>query len=684
VIVGASSRPGHFGNQPLVNLRTFGFLGRVYAVNPKQSEIEGVPCFRSISDLPEAVDHAVVVLPAEQAPEAVRQCGARGIRSVTVVASGFAETGDASGQALQRELVEAIAETGIRVCGPNTLGTANFVSGAVPFVSGNLPDESPGSGVAIVSQSGGIGFTILNRAFSRGAGCGHLVVAGNELDITIPEFVEELLGADGVRALAVYIEAVRNPDGLLAAAEKARAAGIPMVVLKAGRSQAGARAAAAHTGALATSAAVFDGLLRQAGCVVASSLDELIGTAALFGRYGHATGPRLGVYGMGGGMSVVMADLVDAAGLELPQPDAATRARLKEILPDTTPGNPFDSGGQFLTAKGEPLLPGALSTFAADDAFDAMVYACMPVLKTRERIYGEAIVGAAAAIRKPQAVLHYGAPPLTAGMTEMLRGAGLIVLDPPEAGVRALALWARGQVDEPERAELPAAPPAAVARLRQLRAAGRRVVTEHEAAELLALAGVPLARSRVARTLDEAAAVAEALDTGAGVAMKALSPQVTHRAKAGALALGIRGRAAAADAFRRIEDRVGRIPGAVLEGVLVQEMLPPGLELMAGLKLDPQFGPVVLAGLGGVLVESLGRVAIRRPPLGIRSAAGMLREAALEQPAGAWTAELVQILNSLAALAAASGGAIAEIDLNPLLVDGFGRLRAADALITLT
>jgi acyl-CoA synthetase (NDP forming) len=682
-IVGASSRHGHFGNQALVNLRTFGFRGRVYAVNPRRSEIEGVACFPTIADLPEAVDHAVIVLPADRAPGAVLQCGARGIPTATVVASGFAETGDEAGVALQANLASAIAETGVRVCGPNTLGTANFVTGAVPFVSGNLPDEPPGRGVAIVSQSGGIGFTILNRAFSRGAGCGHLVVAGNELDIAIPELVEALLGAEGVRALAVYIEAVRDPEGLLTAARRALEADIPVVVLKAGRSAAGARAAAAHTGALASSGAVFDGVLRQAGCVIASSLDELIGAAALFGRHGRARGTRLGVYGMGGGLSVLMADLVDGAGLELPAPAPETRDRLKAILPDTTPGNPFDSGGQFLTARGEPLLPGALTAFAADDAFDAMVYACMPVLKTRERIYGEAIVAAAAAIDKPQVALHYGAPPLTAGMTDLLRRAGLVVLDPPEAGVRALQRWATWRPDEVEAAPPPPpiAPLAALVRLRDLRAAGRAVVTEHVAAGLLEDAGVPVARARVAHSPEEAIALAAVLAGPDGVAMKALSAQVTHRARAGALVLGVTEGAAAA-AYRRIVERVAAIPGAILEGVLVQEMLPPGPELMAGLKMDPQFGPVVLAGLGGVLVERLGRVAIRRGPVGATGALAMLREVGLED-AGALAGGLAAILDALAALAAGAGGLLSEIDCNPLLVDADGRLRAADALITL-
>jgi acyl-CoA synthetase (NDP forming) len=688
-IVGASPRAGHFGNQPFVNLRTFGFTGEVHGVNPSHTEVEGYPCVASVEELPDGVDHAVLVVRAAQAPELVARCGARGIPAVTVVASGFAETGGEEGRALQARLLEAARSAGVRVCGPNTLGMANFRTGAVPFVSGNLPPEVHPGGVAIVSQSGGIGFTLLNRAWSRGVGAGYLVVAGNEVDVTIPELVGHLARAEGVSAVLCYIEAIRDGPGLLEAAAAARHAGVPVVMVKAGRSAAGQRAAATHTGALASSAAVFDGVMGQAGVLLAGGIDEAIGTAALVARFGPPSGDGFGIYGMGGGLSVVLADQFEAAGLRLPQPSEATRRSIGEALPDTTPGNPLDSGGQFLTARGQPVLPGVLKRFAADPAFDALVVGCMPVRGTRERIYSEAIVAAAAAAGKPCAALHYSAPPLTDGLAAELREAGIPVLDPPEAGVRALALWSR-------LARRSAAPPSGAAparaaggqaagaveeELRRARAAGAAVVTEYDASRVLAALGVPFAASAVAAGEDEAVRLAAAME--GPVVLKGLSPQVPHRSRAGLVRLGVEGEARVRAAYRAIATRLAAIDGAVFDGVLVQELLPPGRELLVGLERDPQFGPVVVLGLGGTDAEALRRICVRVPPVGGDQIAEMLEELGLADLAGGCGRRLAAVLDGVGSLGALAGDVVESVDVNPLVVGVDGSVRAADALIVL-
>ena len=688
-IVGASPRAGHFGNQPFVNLRTFGFAGEVFGVNPSHTEVEGYPCVASVEQLPEGVDHAVLVVRAEQTPELVSRCGARGIPAVTVVASGFAETATDEGRALQATLLDAARSTGVRVCGPNTLGMANFHTGAVPFVSGNLPPEVRTGGVAIVSQSGGIGFTLLNRAWSRGVGAGYLVVAGNEVDVTIPELVAHLAGAEGVSVLLCYIEAVRDGPGLLEAAAVARHAGVPLVMVKAGRSAAGQRAAATHTGALASSASVFDGVMRQAGVLLAGGIDEAIGATALVARFGPPSGDGFGVYGMGGGLSVVLADQFEAAGLRLPQPSEATRQSIRDALPDTSPGNPLDSGGQFLTARGEPVLPGVLQRFAADPAFDALVVGCMPVRGSRERIYGEAIVAAATAAGKPCAALHYSAPPLSDDLAAALREAGIPVLDPPEAGVRALALWSQlfrcgdgSPSDDPaSRGAADGAAAAAADELRQAWATGAPVVTEHDASRVLASLGVPFAAGAVAAGEDEAVRLAAAM--GGPVVLKALSPQVTHRSRVGLVRLGVEGEASVRAAYRAIASRLAEIDGAVLDGVLVQELLPKGRELLVGLKRDPQFGPVVVLGLGGTEVESLGRICVRVPPVDGDQVAGMLEELDLPGLPDACRQRLAVVLDGVASLGALAGDVVESVDVNPLVMFADGSVRAADALIML-
>lgn len=683
-VVGASSQPGHFGYQPLSNLATFGFGGGVYGVNPVRSQILGYPCVPDISELPEGIEHAVIALRAELVPDAIVACGERGIPTATIVASGFEEVGTKSGAELQAALEDALSSSGVRICGPNSLGVADFVTGAVPIASANLPDHAPGSGVAIVSQSGGLGITILHRAVSRGIGVGQLVVAGNELDVSIPEYLEVLVGFDDVRAVLCYMEAVRDPEGLLAIAQLARESDLPLVMLKAGRSRAGQRAATAHTGALATSTVVFDGLLTEAGAAIATTIDEAIFAAGLFSRFGAAAGRRCGVYGVAGGMSVVMADLFEDAAIEMPEPASETVSALRTLLPDTMPGNPLDSGGRFLTASGEPVLGRALTTYGSDPAFDVLVYGAMPWRGEREVVYGDGLVQAIGAVDKPSVVLQYGASPYTDRLASRLREAGSLVLDPPEAGAAALSLWlswgsvftAAGATD----ADSGLAQEVRTA-LAHSRSIGRTMVTEHDAMSLLERLGVPVVATRKASSEDEA--VTTAAEFGDPIVLKALSAQVVHRARIGALAVGISGEHSVRAAWRDISARVGAVPGAILEGMVVQPLVPAGHELLVGLHRDPQFGHVVVIGIGGTMAETIGRSVARRGPIDEEGVTALLGTLGLQMLAESdAVAGLTRVLSGLFKLQRAAGEDIVSVDLNPVIVGPAGTV-AVDALIVL-
>ena len=683
-VVGASSQPGHFGYQPLRNLATFGFRGDVYGVNPVRSEIVGYPCVQDISDLPEGIDHAVIALRADLVPDAVIACGERGIPTATIVASGFEEVGTTSGAELQAVLEAALSSSGVRICGPNSLGVADFVTGAVPIASANLPDRAPGSGVAIVSQSGGLGITILHRALSRGIGVGQLVVAGNELDVSIPEYLEALMRLDDVRAVLCYMEAVRDPEGLLAVARFARESAMPLVMLKAGRSRTGQRAAAAHTGALATSGVVFDGLLGEAGAAIAWTIDEAIFATGLFSKFGAAPGSRCGVYGVAGGMSVLMADLFERAAIDMPEPAPETVSALRTLLPDTMPGNPLDSGGRFLTSSGEPVLGRALTIYGSDEAFDVLIYGAMPWRGEREVVYGDGLVQAIGALDKPSVVLQYGASPYTDPLAARLREAGSLVLDPPEAGAAALSLWLSWD-SGPITAGVGNGDPmladevrTALARWREL---GRTTVTEHDAMSLLETLGVPVAATRMATSEDEA--VTAAAGFGGPVALKALSAQVAHRASIGALAVGISGEHAVRASWRDISARVGAVPGAHLEGMVVQRLIPAGYELIVGLHRDPQFGHIVLIGIGGTMAETIGRTVARRGPVDEDGVAALLAEIGLGELAGPdAVAGLTRVLSGLFTLERAGGENVVSVDLNPVIVGPVGAV-AVDALIVL-
>jgi acetate---CoA ligase (ADP-forming) len=690
-VVGASTRPGQFGHQVLVNLRGFGFGGPVYGVHPEARQIHGVPCVPRVEDLPETPDLAVIVVRAERAAQAVRDCGARGAPAAVVVGSGFAETGAPADIRRQDELRAAAGESGIRLCGPNTLGVANFETGAVAFVSANIPSEGVGGGLAITSQSGGLGFTLLNRAWSRRVGVGRLLVAGNEADFTIPDYLEGLLAAETVTSLVCYLEAVRAGAHLLRVVEAAATRGTPVIMLKGGRSEVGERAAAAHTGALATPAAVFDGVLREAGAILVRTIDEAIAAAALQQRYKRPRGRRVAAYGMGGGMSVTLADQLSSRGLQLPPPSPATAGAIKELLPDTTPGNPFDSGGQFFSNLGQPLLPEALTRFACDEAYDMLVVGCMPVRGSRERIYGEAITEAARASGKPCVVLHYSAPPLTDGMVSLLDAAGIPVLDPAEPGIDALAAWlepaprlaeAGTDADEarPGRAALRA-------RLAAWRGGGHTVVTEYDASTILAEYGVTVAPSVLAQSRAEAVAASRQLR--GPLVIKALSEDVPHRAAAGAMRVGVAPGEPAGEAWDAIGQRVLALTDSPLAQVIVQEMQPPGLELLAGLKRDPQFGPLVVLGVGGTAAELMAHIAVRRPPGSADAARAlvldMLDELDLTADAVRSCADQVAaIVAGLGAFGIDNAELVDSVDLNPVLLRADGSAVALDALIVLT
>ena len=692
VVVGASTRPGHFGNQVLLNLRSYGYEGGVFATHPTAAEIHGVPCVPEIEDLPEVPDTAVIVVRSERTPDVVRECGRTGIPTAIVVGSGYAETGDVPGQKAQADLIAAAKEFGVRLCGPNTLGMANFTTGAVAFVSANIPTTGLGGGIAIVSQSGGIGFTILNRGWSRGLGFSHLIVAGNEADLTISDYLDGLLEMADIRVMLCYLEAVRGGSRLLEVVATARRNGTPVVMVKGGRSEAGGIAATAHTGALATSSAVFDGVMAQAGGLVVDTIDEALATTALIERYGKPPkGRRVGVYGMGGGMSVMLADRLEGRGLELPPPTASTARAIKAILPDTTPGNPFDSGGQFFSNIGTPLLPRALGTFMSDPTFDLLVVGCMPVHATRaRRSTTDAIISASNDADKPCAVLHFAAPPLTDGMSSALTHAGLAVFDPPEAAIAAIAAWLRWSEADDEEAiaiemqesyDIGHQNADASDRFAKWIASDRRIVTEFDALAMLETYGAPVAASRIATSAAELADVGSELR--GPLVVKALGEAIPHRAAIGALITGISTSSQLNEAWGLIDQRVSEETGQQLQRVIVQEMQTTGLELLVGVKRDPQFGLVLVIGMGGVGVETWERIVVRRPEMSMDCLIGMLDELNFGGRAPSLANAIRPIVAALSSMIVDHGEHIESLDLNPVIITGRDDVCIVDALLEL-
>jgi len=690
-VVGASERSGHFGNQPLVNLRRFGFTGDVYPVNPQHQVVEGWPCFPSVTDLPAVPDLAVIAVRRDLCTKALEECAGRGIPAAIVVASGFAETGDADDISYQGELVKIAARTGIRVCGPNTLGIANFNNSVVPFASGNLPPSALAGPIAVVSQSGGCGFTLVNRAWSLGVGIGHLAVAGNESDVTIPELISYYLDQDDIRVVLCYMEAIRDAAGLRDVARQSHECGKPIFVFKAGTTAAGQRAAAAHTGALATSDVTLDAALAQWGIGRAHTFDVLLAAGALAARFDPPTSSRLGIYAQGGGMSVVTSDMFTDRGLILPSLEPSTVHRLKELMADTTPGNPFDSGGQFLSS-GVELLVEALHTFTEDPNLDFIVYCLMPVAGLRTKVYAEGIARASKASDKPSMVMHYRAGEITAEASEIFDDAGLLVFDPPEAAIDGVALWLAGarraaskavdcRVDEHRAAQ-------ARSLVEGWREGSVKTVSQGASQDLLDLYDITHGRWTLARTAEQAAQTVGSF--GVLVAMKVESFDLPHRSDFGGVILNVADPDQASKVFDTLIERARATdPAARIDGVLVAEMARPGVELIGGISVDPALGPAVLIGMGGVMAEIFNDVSIRLPPLDEELAEEMLRSLKSAPvlfghrgASGVDIAAATSFLVRLGEMATDLGHLVTAVDLNPVVVRAPGEgLEVLDVLV---
>lgn len=688
-VVGASARPAHFANLPLTNLGRFGFAGKVYPVNPKYDEIGGHRCYPSLRDLPEVPDMVVIAIDRARALDTLETCAELGVKAVTMIASGFAETGDPEGMAAQARLVEIIGSSGIRVCGPNTVGVANFNDGIVHIASANIPDNVVPGGAAIVSQSGGNGLTILNRATRLGIGIGHMATVGNETDATLDELVLYYLSRDDVRSVVCYIESIRNPEALREVGRRSIELGKPVFVLKGGRTPEGQRVAVAHTGALATSNLMGEAALKQWGLREASGIDAIIACAGIAGRYQRPESGRIGVFGGGGGTSVLASDLLSANKLELPMPGEATRKKLKEMFPDATPGNPFDPGGMFLTREAG-LLNEGLKIFTADENLDVMVSFLPPLLNARGTVFAEAIADAANSTGKPSMLIYYGAGDLTQLTTDIMRENDILVLDPPEAGVEALGLWLRPDpLPAPDDASSdPGRKMATQETLAKWKAAGRRLIHEGDALSLLEKYGLPVPYHKVVHSADEV----DAAFAGAKgpVAVKILSEALPHRSEVGGVMLGVPDVQAAREAYAKVRDAaLKHISEEQIEGVLIEQMVSPGLEMIAGLRRDPSLGMAVVFGFGGVLAEIIEDVTVRFPPFSKDEARAMiadLRGAKLvggyRNIEGADLEVVADFLKKLGDLAMDLDADVEAVDLNPVMLNRHG-VHVADGLIEL-
>jgi acetyltransferase len=691
-VIGASERPGSVGRTLFWNLIRSPFGGTVYPVNPGRTSVLGVRCCASLAEIPEPVDLAVIATPAAGVPELVEQCVAAGVGAAIVISAGFREVGG-SGLALEARLREAVRGSGLRLLGPNCLGLMNPRSGLnATFAS---RQAEPGH-VGFLSQSGAICTAVLDWSRRQYVGFSAFVSMGSMLDIDWGDLITYLGDDPATRSIVIYMEAIGDPRSFLSAAREV-ALTKPIVLIKGGRSEEAARAAASHTGAMAGSDAVFEAALRRCGVLRVHRLSDLFDLAEVLAKQPRRpAGPRLTIVTNAGGPGVLATDALVLTGGQLTELAPETMAALDAALPPAwSHGNPIDILGDADPNRYARAVEIAL----ADPGSDGLLVILTPQAMTDPTGTAQRLRELAERTDKPLVASWMGGEDVADGEA-LLNGAGIATNEYPDAAARLFNdLWRyndnlRGLYETPsllpedgDQALAAVAAGAARELLQQAEERGCELLSEAESKQLLAAYGIPVVETRLAGTAEEAVQAAAAI--GYPVVLKLSSSRITHKSDVGGVWLDLADATAVRAAFeamaRSIPQRFG--PDA-FGGVSVQPMLQRsgGLELIVGSSLDPQFGPVILFGSGGTLVEVQRDSAVALPPLNTTLARRLMERtrvhAALEGVRGGPPADreaLEQLLVRLSHLVLEQP-AIREIDINPLLVQPGNRERPLVAL----
>ncbi|HSE04269.1 MAG TPA: acetate--CoA ligase family protein [Methylomirabilota bacterium] len=673
-VLGASERPS-VGRTIVENLERIGFAGAIYPINPRYETLLGRPCYRSVEELPAGVDVLAFCVNHERVLDGLRAAARQGVRAAVAFDAGFAESDDA-GRQRQDELVGICREAGIAFCGPNCMGVISPHERSLVYLNA-LRDPAPLAGnVGLISQSGSIVIGLL--ADCRRFGWSRVVSTGNEAVIVAADVLEYLADDPATRVIAMFLESVRQPERFVAALDRAADRGKPVVVLKVGRSERARRAITSHTGGLAGESRVIEAVLRAHRAIEVHDMDELTETLAACQGARRPAGRRIGVVTNSGGHTELILDVAASVGLELPPLSPATRAEAARVIGSIAgDGNPLDSwgNGDFQTN-----VPHALRTLGADPEIDAVVWctdsADASPLGTPERFmtYAGMLLEGAKGSSKPFYLMGTRPGIFRRDQHEILSAQGIALIGGTRQGLRAIDRLARRAAPLAPLRPPPVTPLPTLATMVPGGAA-RRTIHEHDAKRLLAVAGLPVVRETLCTTRAEAVASASAI--GYPVALKLVADDVPHRSDLDLVALGLRDARELGEVWDRMAAvRSGKLGGVAVAGFVVQQMVSGGVEVLAGVTNDRDFGPMLAFGLGGVAAEALAAVALRPLPLRAGDAEAMVAElpAAANLLAGfrgrppADVESLHRCLEALGDYAWADRAALAELDLNPIKV----------------
>ena len=687
-VFGASEREDSVAGTLFRNLRHAGYQGEAYPVNPKYETVYGVRCFASALDLPAVPELALIATPAPTVAQIMEECGQRGIRHAIVLSAGFRETGE-KGAALEENLKTVAKRHGIRFIGPNCLGiqrpsiglNATFSQGAT--LEGDL---------ALVSQSGALCTAMLDWAETNGIGFSSVVSTGASADLDFGEILDYLAYDTRTRGILLYIEGIRDARRFMSAL-RATARLKPIVLVKVGRHEAGSKAVQSHTGALVGSDAVFDALVRRAGVVRVNTILQLFASARALSTHIQPSGNRLAIVTNGGGPGVMATDLAVEMGVRMAELSPATLAALDDVLPaNWSHGNPLDIIGDATAER----YRAALGACLADDQVDGVLVMLTPQAMTRPTEAAEAVVEVAKTSHKPVLTCWMGEAQVHAGR-RLFKQAGIPYFTTPEPAVEVFSFLSAFYENQRQLMQTPgplshqAEPDVEGARfiIESALAHGRHLLNEVESKALLSAFRIPIAQTLIARNPMEAMLMAQQM--GFPVAMKINSPDITHKSDVNGVRLGLSSGQAVRAAFGDMLDDIKRLrPDATLDGIVIEPMVtrPHAREVLLGMTSDPVLGPVIVFGAGGVDVEAFQDRAVTLPPLNRYLAQDLIRRTRVATLLGPFRNRppvdmdaLENVLLRLSEMVCELPW-LAELDINPLLVDEHGAL-ALDARIVI-
>jgi acetate---CoA ligase (ADP-forming) len=670
-VIGASTSPGKLGYTVVENLVEGGYVkvGQVYPINPKADEILGQKAYPSVNDVPGPIDLAVIVIPYPHVPDALRQCGEKKIPAAIIITAGFREAG-MEGLERENELLEIAREYDIRLVGPNCLGVIDTFTPLNASFSAGTPPSGP---MAFMSQSGALGTAVLDWALAGRLGLSKFVSLGNKADVDETELLKAWVEDEHSRVIMIYVEGLPNGQNFIETAREISKIK-PIVAVKSGVTQSGSRAVSSHTGSLAGSEQAYQAAFQQAGVLRADSMQTLFDIALALGYQPPLKGDRIAIVTNAGGPGILATDALEHSGMALARFQPETKQNLQEYLPDAaSAANPVDVLGDARSDRYRQ----AMEVVEADPNVDGIMIVLTPQAMTEIEATAEAIADLADRSEKPILACFMGESRVSAGI-KILEKRGVPNYSFPERAALAFRAMSDYQAikatPQPEFEHYEADQEAVRATFERVRSEDRLTIGDTEAREIQKAYGLRLPKSELARNPDEA--VKFAAEIGYPVVLKIASPDILHKTDVGGVRVGLRSATEVRDAFELMTYRAERyLPEARLWGCLVQEMAPAGgLEILVGMNRDPQFGPLVTFGLGGIYVETLQDVTFRVAPFSRLEAQAMLSEirahSLLDGVRGQPAVDKDAIIDTLLRIGqlVQDFPEIVELDINPLIV----------------